>query len=188
MNKRDFYVYVWKNSLTGKVFYVGKGRKSRYKNVTGRNKLFKDYFNTHCCHVEKIYEGLREQDAFYLEIQTIAEYKELGQAKCNLTKGGEGHSGGGEEVVQIKICNCEVVGTYLSATEASYATGICRNNISACCTGNVRTAGGYYWRHASDKVFKPFKKKPKKEEPRLTTEEMMEALRPYAEWCNRDYN
>ena len=36
-NKNDFYVYEWFNIDTNEVFYVGKGRGKRYKEVKRRN-------------------------------------------------------------------------------------------------------------------------------------------------------
>ena len=43
MGKKEFYVYEWYNTVTNEVFYVGKGTKNRYKNITKRNKYFLDY-------------------------------------------------------------------------------------------------------------------------------------------------
>ena len=88
--KNDFYVYEWFNIDTNEVFYVGKGRKNRYKNVLQRNKYFKNYYNKHMCDVRKVKININENDAFNLEIELIAKYREIGQAKCNLTDGGEG--------------------------------------------------------------------------------------------------
>lgn len=48
-----------------------------------------------------------------------------------------------KRVMQIK-CD-EIVGTFSSITEASDATGINVQNISAVCRGKRKTAGGYAW-------------------------------------------
>lgn len=92
MNNKNkvFYVYEWFNTDSGEVFYVGKGKNSRYKNVKQRNTYFINYYNKHKCDVRKVKEGLTEEDAFNLEIKLIADYKAIGECKCNLTNGGEG--------------------------------------------------------------------------------------------------
>lgn len=85
-----FYVYEWYNKDTGEVFYVGKGTADRYKSVTGRNNYFLNYYNKHNCDVRKIKDNLLEDEAFELEIDTIAKYRSVSQCKCNLSNGGEG--------------------------------------------------------------------------------------------------
>lgn len=42
-----------------------------------------------------------------------------------------------------------VVAVFPSQKEASRVTGICNGNISNCCAGRHKTAGGYKWRYAS---------------------------------------
>jgi hypothetical protein len=88
--KSDFYIYEWFNVDTGEVFYVGKGRKDRYRNILQRNQYFKNYYNKYKCDVRKVQFGLSEDEAFELEIALIEEYRQLGQCKCNLADGGEG--------------------------------------------------------------------------------------------------
>lgn len=87
-----YYVYEWFNVDTGEVFYVGKGKGSRYKNKTKRNQYFINYVNKYNCNVRKIKENLTEEEAFNFEIDTIAKYKKIGECKCNLSLGGEGSS------------------------------------------------------------------------------------------------
>lgn len=41
----------------------------------------------------------------------------------------------------------EFIKTYPSANEATNQTGINTSNISACCNGRYKTAGGYVWRY-----------------------------------------
>lgn len=86
----DFYVYEWFNINTGEVFYVGKGRKNRYKSLSGRNKYFLNYNHKYNCDVRKIKKNLTEEQAFNFEIETIKKYWDIGQCKCNLSEGGEG--------------------------------------------------------------------------------------------------
>jgi len=88
--KNDFYVYEWYNVDTNEVFYVGKGKNSRYKNLSARNNYFKNYYNKYKCDVRKIKMSLTEDEAFKLEKELISTYREIGQAQCNFTDGGEG--------------------------------------------------------------------------------------------------
>ena len=91
MNKHnDFYVYEWFNVDTKEVFYVGKGRGQRYKNVKQRNSYFINYHNKYKCDVRKVRNKLEENESFKLEIELIKKYKDIGQCKCNLSEGGEG--------------------------------------------------------------------------------------------------
>lgn len=89
-DKNVFYVYEWFNVETKEVFYVGKGKNGRYKNVKQRNKYFQNYYNKYKCNVRKIKEGLLENEAFELEIKLIGDYRKIGQCKCNIANGGEG--------------------------------------------------------------------------------------------------
>lgn len=72
------------------MFYVGKGRGSRYKNVSQRNQYFKNYYNKYNCKVRKVKTGLDEDTAFQLEIYLIKDYRNKNQCQCNLADGGEG--------------------------------------------------------------------------------------------------
>lgn len=89
-NKDDFYIYEWFNVDTCEVFYVGKGRKNRYKNITQRNQYFKNYYNKYNCNVRIIENKLSEHQAFKLEKEYIQKYREVNQCQCNLADGGEG--------------------------------------------------------------------------------------------------
>jgi hypothetical protein len=69
--KNDFYVYEWFNVDTGEVFYVGKGKKHRYKDIKYRNRYFLNYYSKHKCSVHKVVENLSEEDALKLEVELI---------------------------------------------------------------------------------------------------------------------
>lgn len=91
---RDYYVYIWFIKDTNEVFYVGKGRGRRYKQISGRNKFFTDMYGSHNCDVKKIYENLTESEAFQKEQETIKWYRENTNFRLtNQTDGGEGSSG-----------------------------------------------------------------------------------------------
>jgi len=50
-----------------------------------------------------------------------------------------------KRVLQIK--NSKVVAEYSGTMEAERHTGICHENISSCCCGKTKTAGGYQWKY-----------------------------------------
>lgn len=89
-NKNVYYVYEWYNVDTGEVFYVGKGKGKRWKIVSGRNDYFINYYNKYDCNVRKVKSRLSEEEAYKIEIETIAKYRDIGQCKCNFHSGGQG--------------------------------------------------------------------------------------------------
>lgn len=93
-----FYVYEHVRPDTGQIFYVGKG--------FGKRAWFLKERNRHHMHiigklarigmvveVRLIATGLKEQEAFELEIKRIAELRRNKISLVNLTDGGEGISG-----------------------------------------------------------------------------------------------
>ena len=91
---REYYVYIWYIVDTNEVFYVGKGKGRRYKQISGRNKFFTDMYGSHNCEVKKVYENLTEQEAFQKEREVVRWYRENTSYRLtNQTDGGEGSSG-----------------------------------------------------------------------------------------------
>lgn len=89
---RKYYVYEWFNVITGEVFYVGKGIRNRYCQLSGRNKYFMDYFNTHECKSRIVYENLTEQQAYEKEKELIKYYRKNSNFRLtNMTEGGDGN-------------------------------------------------------------------------------------------------
>lgn len=101
MIERTYFVYLHRRQDTGEVFYVGKGTRTPLKqyiraNTTNRRNIFwKRIVAKAGYDVEVVADFFREADAFTLEQQLIAQYKRSvdGGTLCNLTSGGEGHSG-----------------------------------------------------------------------------------------------
>ena len=42
----------------------------------------------------------------------------------------------------------ELLATFPSTREARRVTGINHGNISSCCNGNLKSAGGYVWKYS----------------------------------------
>lgn len=90
----EYYVYEWYIIDTNEVFYVGKGKNFRYRDIKNRNKFFKDMYSSHNCMVRKVYENLTEEEAFEKEIELIKYYKTNTNFRLtNQTDGGDGVSG-----------------------------------------------------------------------------------------------
>jgi|GEM_PF-2673974 hypothetical protein len=91
----NYYIYEWFIVDTDEVFYVGKGKERRAETVSGRNKFFKDMYNTHNCNFRIKIDNLKEDEAFKYERALIKYYREHypEYRLTNQTDGGEGVSG-----------------------------------------------------------------------------------------------
>lgn len=85
-----FYVYQWYNTDTQEIFYVGKGTKDRYKDMTHRNHLFLEYKQNNPVDVEILAYFEDEKEALLFEHLKITLLKQQGQCFCNLDNGGTG--------------------------------------------------------------------------------------------------
>lgn len=89
----EYYVYEWFIVDTNEVFYVGKGKNKRYKQLK-KNKYFMDMYNTHKCDVRIVFDKMTEKEAFNKEKELIAYYRKNTEYRLtNVTDGGEGTSG-----------------------------------------------------------------------------------------------
>ena len=86
----DFYVYAHLRKDTGRVFYVGKGRRRRAWSSLGRNDDWKAVDAASGFDVKMIAEGLDEDQAFSIEIKSIAILSRI----CQLTNRSRGGKGG----------------------------------------------------------------------------------------------
>jgi hypothetical protein len=94
----EYYVYGHYTEDTNELFYVGKGKGDRHKQLSNkrRNLLWQNITKKHGVKVEILYENLTEEEAFKIEIDLIKKYgrRDLGTGiLANLTDGGEGSSG-----------------------------------------------------------------------------------------------
>ena len=87
----NFFVYLHRKASNGKVFYVGKGCRSRHKSKWNRSKHWQNIVDKHGYTIEIVQTGMQEWWAFELERELILKYRDHGL--CNRTDGGEGASG-----------------------------------------------------------------------------------------------
>ncbi|MGL5074978.1 MAG: NUMOD3 domain-containing DNA-binding protein [Waterburya sp.] len=92
-NPNKFYVYVHRRKTDGKIFYIGRGCSGRFLSKHGRNNYWKNVVNKHGFVGEKLFTGLTNDHANFLEVYFIAKYNKEGLELTNLTNGGEGASG-----------------------------------------------------------------------------------------------
>jgi hypothetical protein len=87
----EYYVYLHINPNNGEPFYVGKGKKSRYRDTNKRSKLWKDYYKNNGFDVIFLEENLTNEESMRLERYWINRigFNNL----LNQTKGGEGSEG-----------------------------------------------------------------------------------------------
>ena len=90
----NFYVYEYFIIDTDEVFYVGKGTGNRVKELHNRNNYFKNVYKKYKCDFRFYKTCLTNKEACEEEIIRIKMLKTIGQAKCNLTNGGDGFSSG----------------------------------------------------------------------------------------------
>ncbi len=81
-----YYVYLWYRVEDHHVFYVGKGKGERVRNVskTKRNPFFMNFFEKYECDYEIIKDGLTEEEAYVLENELFQKYRQENQCECNL--------------------------------------------------------------------------------------------------------
>jgi hypothetical protein len=86
--QNKYYIYEYTRLDTGEVFYVGKGSENRYLSLRGRNHKFINVISSIEYKVEKVLEGLTEEDAYEAEVSFIAYRRSIGQSSCNIADGG----------------------------------------------------------------------------------------------------
>lgn len=98
MSEKKFYVYEHWRPDRGECFYVGKGNGQRAHDMRVRNKYHKRVQQKLgalglIVEVKIIADNLAEKDAFALEVERIAFWRNDGADLCNYTSGGEGSAG-----------------------------------------------------------------------------------------------
>lgn len=105
----NFYVYVHRKLSNNEPFYVGKGKGRRAYEFSGRNSHWTNVKNKHGVKVEVVFDGLTEDEAYQLEIDTILEFRHFGYPLTNKTSGGRGILGlKHKEDSKTKISNKQI--------------------------------------------------------------------------------
>ena len=86
--KKKYYVYAWFYKQTGKLFYIGKGTKYRYRSKKRDNSTLVEIINTCDCDSKILKGNLTEEEAFECEKEMIKEYRKLGHPLINIQDGG----------------------------------------------------------------------------------------------------
>lgn len=147
----NYYVYKHTNLIDGRV-YIGMSCQPTYKRWKETNYLnfhprfgaaIREFGWKNFSH-EVLFNNLTKEEAEKLEKEMITQYKsnqiEFGY---NIASGGIG----GNNKKSVKCVKTSIV--YESAAEAHRQTGVAANNISACCRGKRKTAGGSAWEYAN---------------------------------------
>lgn len=101
MTDATYFIYLHIRNDTGQVFYVGKGTRTHAKQyqrayVTKKRSRFWQAIAGKAGYSVVLYaEFFSEADAFNMECELIAQHGRIkqGGTLCNLTLGGEGHTG-----------------------------------------------------------------------------------------------
>jgi hypothetical protein len=84
-----FYTYAHINPTTNKIFYIGKGKKSRYLATARRNPHWQNIVNKHGFKAEILAYWDLEQEALDHEKLLISCFNDMGYVLANKTTGGE---------------------------------------------------------------------------------------------------
>lgn len=171
----DYYIYLHKRNDTGQIFYVGKGRKERATNISGRSDYWKNvYEKAGGRTVHYLYKNLTNQEALDLEKNVILTglynyfplvnlclggpstlgWKPTEETKQNISNALSGKYTGkkgtrykGYYVGTSIADGSEVI--YYSANSAK-ADGFQSSKITLCANGKRNSHNGYTWKLVDD--------------------------------------
>ena len=150
MSEKKFYVYEHWRPDRGECFYVGKGNGMRAHDMRVRNKYHKRVQQKLSglgliVEVKIISGNLIERDAFALEIERIAFWRNDGADLCNYTSGGEG-SAGIKYTEERRRAISEILRARPPISDAT------REKLSRAAVGNQRGKGKKKPQHVIDAV------------------------------------
>ena len=130
MNDRAYYVYAHK-TLSGDVFYIGKGKGRRAHLMVGRSEHWKRHVTKHGLSIVIVKQDMPEPCAFSLERVLIAK---IGMKNlCNQTAGGEGTSGRIPSQEQRERCRMKNKGKRPSQSTIDAARKKARKPVGTVC-------------------------------------------------------
>lgn len=156
--ERKFYVYIHRRKTDGRIFYVGKGVKSRARSKVSRSKFWHATVNKYGFRAEIKYGPMPEACAFSLEVALI--YAIGFDNLCNLSTGGTGGMSGykfDKQTVARKAKKCmkpvinsdgDIFPSMRDAVSKMREIGhhkATESHISSCCNGRRHTSYGLSW-------------------------------------------
>lgn len=89
----SFYTYAHYRATDNKLFYIGKGKGTRFKSPDPRNPFWVNVVKKHGFKSEILACWDSEKEALEHEIFLISCFKKMKYKLCNMTDGGEGRRG-----------------------------------------------------------------------------------------------
>jgi hypothetical protein len=162
VSEKKFYVYEHWRTDRNECFYVGKGHGRRaYDMRRGRNRWHK-FLQAKLSHlgtaieIKIVADGLTEREAFDIEIERIAFWKNDGADLCNLTLGGDGPSGRKHSEEWKRMISQKLRGRKMSPES--------RARMSLAAMGNTKGVGKKKPQHVIDAMVARFTGVPKSDE------------------------
>lgn len=163
--RSDFYVYVYRDPFTMAPFYIGKGLNGRadqhLMEAKDERNTPENYYNSFKLRkirkildqgkdpiIERVCEGMTEDDAFELEVFLISEIgrRVLDEGPLtNLTDGGEGFSGVIRDKNKYHIINIDT-GEEKNLTQFQMHRELGMTQVGACCLVSGKTQISIGWR------------------------------------------
>lgn len=141
------YGFIWSYEKTDNIQYTNKNLQKQRKvyQLTKDMEIIKIWENLVC--IEKFYGYSRTRISECCLCKSKTAYGYIWRYEETLDKKISLVSAQAKSVLQLDK-NLNFVKKFKSVSEAQKITGI--NNISICCTGKRKTAGGYIWKYADD--------------------------------------
>jgi len=138
MKENKYYVYLHKEKISGAVFYVGKGQRSRLRTKSGRNTKWNEFVRENEWYSEIYAANLSSLEALDLESKLIDELK----PSCNITVKNTKNKELNEDFLMKRYCYDENCPTGLVYNEWNGQYGSRRKNKGDCA--GILNSNGYF--------------------------------------------
>lgn len=144
------YVYVHCRATDGGVFYVGKGKKNRAWQLTGRNKDWNQVAEDHGIRVDIVFSSESVDDAYAIERMSVSLLRDMGVDLVNKSDGGYGSRGHRRDKFERAVyCSNGMMFNSIKLAKIwlidSGNEKAADSAITACCKGRRYMAYGYRW-------------------------------------------